>query len=196
MKLKLAIYRLIIIEPAAPVQLTISPIAAVAAGEEAAFVVSVATTPVVVPQVSYAYLPYASNYGYHALPTQYIQAAPAIQAAPIAQAVQVVQAAPSVQTSYASQPTAAIPAIYSETAHIFSQYIHRMMILIKYAAPVVSAAAAPVVVPQVSYAYLPYASNYGYHTVPPQHIQTNAVIQAASIAQDVQVSQTAPSIQT
>ena len=62
------------------------------------------------------------------------------------------------------------------------------------AAPVVSAAAAPVVVPQVSYAYLPYASNYGYHTVPPQHNQTNAVIQAASIAQDVQVSQTAPSI--
>ena len=50
MKLKLAIYRLIIIELAAPVQVTISPIAVVAAGEEAAFVVSVATTPVQVVQ--------------------------------------------------------------------------------------------------------------------------------------------------
>jgi len=52
LKLKLAIYRLIIIGPAAPVQVTISPIAAVTAEEEVASVVSVATTPVVVPQVS------------------------------------------------------------------------------------------------------------------------------------------------
>jgi len=50
--LKLAICRLIISGPAAPVQVTISPIAAVAAEEEVASVVSVATTPVVVPQVS------------------------------------------------------------------------------------------------------------------------------------------------
>jgi len=108
--------------PAAPVQVAVSPVATASAEEEAAPVVSAAAAPVVVPQVSYAYLPYASNYGYHALPTQYIQAAPAIQAAPIAQAVQVVQAAPSVQTSYASQPAAAIPIVHSETAPISSQY--------------------------------------------------------------------------
>jgi len=47
-----SLYRLIIIGPAAPVQVTISPIAAVTAEEEVASVVSVATTPVVVPQVS------------------------------------------------------------------------------------------------------------------------------------------------
>jgi len=50
--LQLAIYRSIIIGPAAPVQITISPIAAVTAEEEVASVISVATTPVVVPQVS------------------------------------------------------------------------------------------------------------------------------------------------
>ena len=102
--------------PVAPVQVAVSPLATAAAVEEAAPVVSAAAAPVVVPQVSYAYLPYASNYGYHAVPTQYIQAAPAIQA------VQVVQAAPAVETAYASQHAAAIPIIQSETAPISSQY--------------------------------------------------------------------------
>ena len=121
-----------------PVHHVEAPVAAVAAAvpvEAAPVTAAVEAAPVAVqaavaapvasashvltPSVPYAYLPYATNYGYHVTPTQYVQApvvaaaaAPVVHAAPVA----VTQAAPAVVAHAA--PVAVAPAVDP----VFSKY--------------------------------------------------------------------------
>ena len=106
------------VEGAAPVDYSSVEIAASPAASAVAptAVTAEASAPaILVPQVPYTYLPYASNYGYQVIPTQYVQAAPAIQAVPAIQAAYAAQPAPAINA-------APIPNVETETAPVSSQY--------------------------------------------------------------------------
>merc|ERR1712037_623475 len=127
---------------------------------------------VIAPEVSYAYLPYASNYGY---------SAPAVAPAPVAApvAAPVVASAPVV---VAATPVDATNSQY-HAQDDFGQYNYSyvdangIVQTVNYISDAmgfrVAATNLPVhnvegnsveavVQPEVAYAYLPYAQNYGY----------------------------------
>merc|ERR1712158_97640 len=101
---------------------------------------------VIAPQVQYSYLPYAQNYAYHT------PATPVVKAAPSRPVVSVTHTAPAPVVHSAPVVQAAAPVAYAAApVHVAPAAV----------APTPVAAAAPVIAPEVSYAYLPYASNYG-----------------------------------
>merc|ERR1712014_406454 len=160
------------VEAAAPVKATAAAPVAVAPAP-----VATVASPVIAPEVSYAYLPYASNYGY-SVPA----AAPAPVAAPVVASAPVVAAATPVVA--AATPVDATNSQY-HAQDDFGQYNYgysdpnSVKQEVKTADGVTRGsysyvdangivhtvegnAIEPVVQPEVAYAYLPYAQNYGY----------------------------------
>merc|ERR1711953_1455325 len=171
------------VEAAAPVQ------AVAAAAPVAAAPAVAAAAPIIAPEVSYAYLPYASNYGY-SVPA----AAPAPVAAPVA--APVVAAATPVDVTnsqyHAQDDFGQYNYGYSDPISVKQEvktadgvtrgsysYVDANGIVqtVNYISDamgfrvaatnlpvhnVEGNAVEPVVQPEVAYAYLPYAQNYGY----------------------------------
>merc|ERR1712213_165155 len=159
--------------------------------EAAAPVQAAAASPVIAPEVSYAYLPYASNYGY-SVPA----AAPAPVAAPVVASAPVVAAATPVdatnsqyhaqddfgQYNYGySDPNSVKQEVKTADGVTRGSYSYvdanGIVQTVNYISDamgfrvaatnlpvhnVEGNAVEPVVQPEVAYAYLPYAQNYGY----------------------------------
>merc|ERR1712047_150415 len=178
------------VEAAAPVQAAAAAPVAVAPAP-----VTAAASPVIAPEVSYAYLPYASNYGY-SVPA----AAPAPVAAPVAAPVvasaPVVAAATPVDTTNSqyhaqddfgqynygySDPNSVKQEVKTADGVTRGSYSYvdanGIVQTVNYISDAmgfrVAATNLPVhnvegnaveavVQPEVAYAYLPYAQNYGY----------------------------------
>merc|ERR1712209_86951 len=172
-----------------------APVQAAAAAPVADAPVTVAASPVIAPEVSYAYLPYASNYGY-SVPA----AAPAPVAAPVAAPVvastPVVAAATPVDATnsqyHAQDDFGQYNYGYSDPKSVKQEvktadgvtrgsysYVDANGIVqtVNYISDAMGFRVAttnlpvhnvegnaiePVVQPEVAYAYLPYAQNYGY----------------------------------
>merc|ERR1712241_342003 len=174
------------VEAAAPVKAAAAAPVAVAPAP-----VTVAASPVIAPEVSYAYLPYASNYGY-SVPA----AAPAPVTAPVVASTPVVAAATPVdatnsqyhaqddfgQYNYGySDPNSVKQEVKTADGVTRGSYSYvdanGIVQTVNYISDAmgfrVAATNLPVhnvegnaveavVQPEVAYAYLPYAQNYGY----------------------------------
>merc|ERR1712107_468891 len=153
--------------------------------EAAAPVQAAAAAPVIAPEVSYAYLPYASNYGY-SVPA----AAPDVASAPVAAAPTPVDATNSQyhaqddfgQYNYGySDPNSVKQEVKTADGVTRGSYSYvdanGIVQTVNYISDamgfrvaatnlpvhnVEGNAVEPVVQPEVAYAYLPYAQNYGY----------------------------------
>merc|ERR1712212_1400267 len=169
------------VEAAAPVAATPAPVAAAA--------------PVIAPEVSYAYLPYASNYGYSApavvpAPVAAPVATPVVASAPVVVAATPVDATNSQyhaqddfgQYNYGySDPNSVKQEVKTADGVTRGSYSYvdanGIVQTVNYISDamgfrvaatnlpvhnVEGNAVEPVVQPEVAYAYLPYAQNYGY----------------------------------
>merc|ERR1712012_592290 len=168
------------VEAAAPVQAAAAAPVAVAPAP-----VTAAASPVIAPEVSYAYLPYASNYGY-SVPA----AAPVVASAPVVAAPTPVDATNSQyhaqddfgQYNYGySDPNSVKQEVKTADGVTRGSYSYvdanGIVQTVNYISDamgfrvaatnlpvhnVEGNAVEPVVQPEVAYAYLPYAQNYGY----------------------------------
>merc|ERR1712109_80050 len=178
------------VEAAAPVQAAAAAPVAVAPAP-----VTAAASPVIAPQVSYAYLPYASNYGYSVpaaapAPVAAPVAAPVVASAPVAAAATPVDATNSQyhaqddfgQYNYGySDPNSVKQEVKTADGVTRGSYSYvdanGIVQTVNYISDAmgfrVAATNLPVhnvegnaveavVQPEVAYAYLPYAQNYGY----------------------------------
>merc|ERR1711963_1014040 len=178
------------VEAAAPVQAAAAAPVAVAPAP-----VTVAASPVIAPEVSYAYLPYASNYGYSvpaAAPAPVVApvATPAVASAPVVAAATPVDATNSQyhaqddfgQYNYGySDPNSVKQEVKTADGVTRGSYSYvdanGIVQTVNYISDAMGFRVAatnlpvhnvegnaiePVVQPEVAYAYLPYAQNYGY----------------------------------
>merc|ERR1712156_692833 len=163
--------------------------------EAAAPVQAAAAAPVIAPEVSYAYLPYASNYGYSVpaaapAPVAAPVAAPVVASAPVVAAATPVDATNSQyhaqddfgQYNYGySDPNSVKQEVKTADGVTRGSYSYvdanGIVQTVNYISDamgfrvaatnlpvhnVEGNAVEPVVQPEVAYAYLPYAQNYGY----------------------------------
>jgi uncharacterized protein affecting Mg2+/Co2+ transport len=178
------------VEAAAPVQAAAAAPVAVAPAP-----VTAAASPVIAPEVSYAYLPYASNYGYSVpaaapAPVAAPVAAPVVASAPVVAAATPVDATNSQyhaqddfgQYNYGySDPNSVKQEVKTADGVTRGSYSYvdanGIVQTVNYISDamgfrvaatnlpvhnVEGNAVEPVVQPEVAYAYLPYAQNYGY----------------------------------
>merc|ERR1711990_1170950 len=171
------------------------PAQAVAAAAPVAVAPVAAAAPVIAPEVSYAYLPYASNYGYSVpavapAPVAAPVAAPAVASAPVAAAATPVDATNSQyhaqddfgQYNYGySDPNSVKQEVKTADGVTRGSYSYvdanGIVQTVNYISDAMGFRVAatnlpvhnvegnsvePVVQPEVAYAYLPYAQNYGY----------------------------------
>ena len=178
------------VEAVAPVQAAAAAPVAVAPAP-----VTAAASPVIAPEVSYAYLPYASNYGYSVpaaapAPVAAPVAAPVVASAPVVAAATPVDATNSQyhaqddfgQYNYGySDPNSVKQEVKTADGVTRGSYSYvdanGIVQTVNYISDamgfrvaatnlpvhnVEGNAVEPVVQPEVAYAYLPYAQNYGY----------------------------------
>merc|ERR1712233_175407 len=157
--------------------------------------VAAAAAPVIAPEVSYAYLPYASNYGYSVpavapAPVAAPVAAPVVASAPVVAAATPVDATNSQyhaqddfgQYNYGySDPNSVKQEVKTADGVTRGSYSYvdanSIVQTVNYISDAMGFRVAatnlpvhnvegnsvePVVQPEVAYAYLPYAQNYGY----------------------------------
>merc|ERR1711963_916357 len=178
------------VEAAVPVQAAAAAPVAVAPAP-----VTAAASPVIAPEVSYAYLPYASNYGYSVpaaapAPVAAPVAAPVVASAPVVAAATPVDATNSQyhaqddfgQYNYGySDPNSVKQEVKTADGVTRGSYSYvdanGIVQTVSYISDAMGFRVAatnlpvhnvegnaiePVVQPEVAYAYLPYAQNYGY----------------------------------